>query len=203
MSTICDNTIRIYGPRVYTRAIEEGDWEHLQRIYGTFKDFPLTDEEAQSLTNVWSRNSRLCRWPLNEETDMEHTTMFCLRSNDLPIGVFRASSYKSRITVIVAIIDPAYHQEGYWTEGTSILAECGWDHLGTESIVTETRSDYANKKGLRDVLDAESTRMSPGYISTEYRKTTVSRAIWEAYKTSDMYTPYPYTLYPVWPGEPA
>ena len=67
----CDNTCRIYGPRIYTRSIEDSDWAYVKSIYGTYKDFLLTDAEAKELSSVWARNSRLCTWPLNDKTDLD------------------------------------------------------------------------------------------------------------------------------------
>lgn len=198
----CDNTCRIYGPRIYTRSIEESDWAYVKSIYGTYKDFLLTDAEAKELSNVWARNSRLCTWPLNDKTDMEHTGLFCLNSNDMPVGLFRTNYYKKTITFLLSIIDPIYQKQNYFTEGVSIIADCAWLYFDPEKIVTETRLDYANRKGLRDTLDPESMRLSPGYTPVEYKTTTLNKTLYEAYRASERYVHYPYTLYPVWPGEP-
>jgi len=201
MSVIYDNTVRIYGPRIYTRHIEETDWQHLQAIYGDYKDFPLTEPEARELCNVWARNSRLCQWPLNENTDMQSNAFFCLRSNDLPIGLFRSSFYKYDVTVLLTLIHPDYQQDGYFYEGVGIVNQAAWDVWGCESTIAELRTDFASLEHIRGELESEGIRRGPGLKAVEHKKTTLTRAGWEAYKASPNFVNYEYTIYPTWPPE--
>ena len=201
MSVIYGNTVRIYGPRIYTRHIEETDWQHLQAIYGDYKDFPLTDEQAQELANVWAKNSRLCQWPLNENTDMESTAFFCLRSNDLPIGLFRTNFYKYHATVLLTIIHPDYREDGYFYEGVGLVDSAGWEAFGVESSSAEVRTDFASFDHLRGGLEVESTRRVGGLKATEHKKTTLTKAHWEALRASPDFIGYEYTIHPTWPPE--
>lgn len=201
MSVIYTNTVRLYGPRLYTRHIQEEDWQHLQAIYGDYKDFPLTEDQAKQLANVWARNSRLCSWPFNDSTDMQNTTLFCLKSNDLPIGLFRSNAYKYDVHVLLTIIHPDYQQEGYYNEGIGMLNHLAWEKLGCHSTTAYLRTDYATREYIRGDLEVLDTKLSGGLKVVEEKKTTLTRAGWEAYKASANYVEYPYTEYPSWPAE--
>ena len=61
-----DNTYRVYGPNLYSRALVESDVEHVKRILYDWEDWPLTDEKAESLTKVWSQKAELWQAPFSK-----------------------------------------------------------------------------------------------------------------------------------------
>jgi len=199
--TTCNYTARQIGPRVYTRPIEESDWQSLQAIYGDFKDFPLTDEQAQQLANVWARNMRECVWPFTESTHQQSCTLFCLNSNDTAIGLMRTNNIGFKVETLLTIIHPDYKNQGYFNEAVNMLNHLAWEHWNCEAIVAELRTDIATRQYIRGSLEVESTRLSEGLKAIEHRKTTLTRAGWNAYKASSSYVEPVYTLHPYWPPE--
>ena len=132
---------------------------------------------------------------------MQSNALFCLRSNDLPIGLFRSSFYKYDVTVLLTLIHPDYRQEGYFYEGVGLVDLAGWEAFGVESSSAEVRTDFASFDHVRGELESEGIRRGPGLKAIEQKKTTLTRAGWEAYKASPNFVNYEYTIYPTWPPE--
>ena len=61
-----DNTCRVYGPNLYSRALLDTDVEHVKRILYDWEDWPLTDEKAESLTKSWVRRAKFWQAPFFE-----------------------------------------------------------------------------------------------------------------------------------------
>jgi hypothetical protein len=188
-------SMSIIGPRIHTRTIEEEDWEKLKSIFGTYKDFELTDEEAKSLCKIWSRNTKLCVWPITDSTDMESTQLLCLNTDNTPVGFVRCNYSGTTTRVLMIMIDEAHSRENYYTEAAQFLAKACWECLGAYKIEVELKTNISTySHSVRQSLEVSNTRLGEGLKAEEWKKTTQTRADWEQWIASEHYVPLSYSM---------
>ena len=206
MSTF-DCTCRAYGPTLYSRGLLESDTEHVQRILYDWEDWPFTDEEAEKLTKQWA--SRDAHWhaPYYESMPETHsTTLFCLKSNDLPVFINRCANLGTHVDHFFNATAPEYRLQGIYAEANQLLFRGAWEHYGMKSITMRERTDTGSLQG--HTLTSEKTGIifegMHKQLAPSYKETTTTYAEWEAYTKTDHYKSWiiNYTMYPKYPGDP-
>ena len=202
-----DNTCRVYGPNLYSRALLDTDVEHVKRILYDWEDWPLTDEKAESLTKSWVRKAKFWQAPFFEGMPrQEYTFLFCLKSNDLPVCLDRSSQYGTTAEHLLLATCPDHRLKGYSQE-VSILTEiCAWDiHGMTKSTVKQgVGRKTIGSKNPRFSKEGTISRSSNRYMQNDYLETVLTLEEWTAFKNSSLYSEWliDYTLYPTYPGDP-
>jgi len=201
-----DNTMRIYGPNLYSRGLTVDDAEHVQRILSDWEDWPLSDQKAEALTKIWA--TRTADWvaPFQDGVVQESIVLFCLRSNDLPVVLDRNRQDGTVGNALFAATAPENRLNGYYDEATKLLAIGAWNHYGmTQSIAQEWKDNKSLlSHSIRDSLEGPTIEGTSKQTAPDYKETSISLEQWNGFKNSALYDNWviPYTLYPKWPGDP-
>jgi len=202
-----DNTYRVYGPNLYSRALVESDVEHVKRILYDWEDWPLTDEKAESLTKVWSQKAELWQAPFFEGMPrQESTTLFCLKSNDLPVCIDRSAQYDTTAEHILAATCPDHRLNGYSEEVSKLMAIPGWDLMNMQKSILKQRVGIQNMgdNHPRHAKEGTVSHSSNRYTQSDYVETVLTLEEWSTFKNSSLYAGWAIDciIYPTYPGDP-
>ena len=200
-------TCRAYGPTLYSRGILESDTEHVKRILYDWEDWPLTDEKAERLTKVWAFKDSQWQAPYHEGMPgCESTTLFCLKSNDLPVFINRCYQYGTHVDHFFNGTAPDNRLQGIYAEANQMLFRGAWEHYGMKSITMRERVDTGSLQG--HTLTSEKTGViwegMHKQLAPNYKETTTTYDEWVAYTKTDHYASWiiDYQMYPKYPGDP-
>jgi len=202
-----DSTCRAYGPTLYSRGILESDSAHVKRILSDWEDWPLTDEKAEQLTRVWAFKDSKWTAPYQAGmTGVESTTLFCLKSNDLPVFINRCYQVDTHVDHFFNGTAPEHRLQGIYAEANQLLFRGAWEYYGMKSITMRERVDTGSLQG--HTLTSEKTGVifegMHKQLAPNYKETTTTYDEWDAYTKTDHYNSWiiDYTMYPKYPGDP-
>ena len=206
--TTYNSTFRGYTSRLYSRGLLDTDVEHVKRILYDWEDWPLTDEKAESLTRVWAKKTSFWQAPFFEGMErQEVTTLFCLKSNNLPVVINRGVQQDTTHEDLFTATCPDHRNQGYAEEASKLNAIVGWNYFNLRKSVLSERVDMNSLLGAehpRNNITGTIETAKNRYTMPDMKKTQMTIEQWNVFKNSSIYSDWAieYTLYPVYPGDP-
>ena len=137
----------------------------------------------------------------------EVTTLFCLKSNNLPVVINRGVQQDTTHEDLFTATCPDHRNQGYAEEASKLNAIVGWNYFNLRKSVLSERVDMNSLLGAehpRNNITGTIETAKNRYTMPDMKKTQMTIEQWNVFKNSSIYSDWAIecTLYPVYPGDP-